>query len=112
MCYKRKASDTGLTPQCSARLGISQRALRALARLEGNGVIITKLVKQRGEQQWQNSRKGSMLLSPSSTLKNKYRRIYTIHGWTNNVAERIGAKLNTLGHLCLCYVIIWSLDKV
>ena len=28
MCYKRKASDTGLTPQCSARLGMSQRALQ------------------------------------------------------------------------------------
>jgi hypothetical protein len=68
MCYKRKASDTGLTPQCSARLGIGQRALQGPGKAEGNSVIITKLVKQRGEQQLQNSRKGSPLLSPSSTL--------------------------------------------
>ena len=49
-------------------LVLAKEHYRALARLEGNGVIITKLVKQRGEQQLQNSRKGSPLLSPSSAL--------------------------------------------
>ena len=46
MVKKRNASDTGVTPECSARLVVSQKHYRALARLERTVSSITKLVNK------------------------------------------------------------------
>ena len=34
MVYKRNALDTGLTPECSSRLGVSQRATTTMSGLQ------------------------------------------------------------------------------
>ena len=47
---------------------MSQRALQGLGKARKNGVLNYKTGEQRGEQQLQNLRKGSPLLSPSSSL--------------------------------------------
>ena len=48
---QKKASYTGLTPQCSARLGISQRALQGPGKARRKRCPHYKTGKQRGEQQ-------------------------------------------------------------
>ena len=56
-------------------LGISQNehyVYRALVRLEGNGVLITKTDDPRGEWKLQNLCKGSPMLLPSPSLLNQH----------------------------------------